>query len=50
MVKCERCGREFSPIRAAVVEYCPHCRARDEVTVPLIVRRVKDPPSSKAVG
>jgi uncharacterized OB-fold protein len=43
MVKCERCGEVFTPICAAVVAFCPHCRARDKVTVPLIVSFVKDP-------
>jgi uncharacterized OB-fold protein len=44
MVRCERCGTAFSPIRAAVLGYCPRCRARDRDLVPLITRLVKDPP------
>ena len=41
MVKCERCGTGFGPIQAAVLEFCPRCKARDQVDVPLIVVRVK---------
>ncbi len=42
MFKCERCGTAYGPIQAAVLEFCPRCRARDHVEVPLIVKRVKD--------
>ena len=42
MFRCERCGTGFGPIQAAVVEFCPRCRARDHVDVPLIDKRVKD--------
>ena len=42
MFRCERCGTGFGPIQAAVLEICPRCRARDQVSVPLIVTRVKD--------
>jgi hypothetical protein len=45
MFTCERCGCSFSPIRAAVLEYCPRCRARDGVAVPLIFSLFKDPPA-----
>jgi uncharacterized OB-fold protein len=41
MVKCERCGTGFGPIQAAVLEFCPRCKARDHVNVRLIVARVK---------
>jgi len=41
MVKCERCGTGFSPIQAAVLEFCPRCKARSQISVPLIAARVK---------
>ena len=44
MLNCERCGSSFSPIRAAILEYCPRCRARDGVAVPLIFSLFKEPP------
>lgn len=44
MVKCERCGTSFGPIQAAVLEFCPRCKARDNVNVALIVARVKEEP------
>lgn len=40
MVKCERCGTAFGPIQAAILEFCPRCKARDNVNTPLIVARV----------
>ena len=43
MFTCERCGAAFGPIQAAVLEFCPRCRARDRVSVPLISRRVANP-------
>ncbi len=42
MVKCERCGMGFGPIQAAVLEFCPRCKARDHIDVQLIVVRVKE--------
>jgi protein-arginine kinase activator protein McsA len=42
MVKCERCGMGFGPIQAAVLEFCPRCKARDHVDVRLIVGRVRE--------
>lgn len=42
MVNCERCGTGFGPIQAAVLEFCPRCKARDQVDAPLIVARVRD--------
>lgn len=50
MVRCERCGTGFGPIQAAVLEFCPRCRARDHVSVPLIVQVVKDPPPCDVDG
>ena len=44
MVKCERCGTAFGPIQAAVLEFCPRCKARDGADTALIVARVKDQP------
>jgi len=42
MFTCQRCGTSFGSVQAAVLEFCPRCRSRDQVSVPLIVRRVKD--------
>lgn len=42
MVKCERCGTGYGPIQAAVLEFCPRCKARDRVNVGLIVARVRE--------
>jgi len=44
MFNCERCGAGYSPIRAAVLEFCPRCWARDRVRVSLVVKIVRDPP------
>jgi hypothetical protein len=35
MLRCERCGSSFSPIRVGAAAHCPRCRARDGVSVPL---------------
>jgi predicted nucleic acid-binding Zn-ribbon protein len=45
MFKCERCGAGYSPSRAAILEFCPRCWARDQVRVPLVVKVVRDSPS-----
>lgn len=45
MFRCDRCGAGFGPIQAAVLEFCPRCRARDQVLVALVTRIVKDPPT-----
>lgn len=42
MFKCERCGVGYSPIRAAILEFCPRCWARDRVRVPLVVKVLRD--------
>jgi hypothetical protein len=42
MVRCERCGMGFGPIQAAVLEFCPRCKARDHLSVRLIVAQVKE--------
>jgi len=39
MVKCKRCGIGFGPSQAAVLEFCPRCKARDNVNVRLLVWR-----------
>jgi hypothetical protein len=36
MFRCKRCGSSFSPIRVSG-QSCPRCRARDRVSVPLIL-------------
>jgi predicted nucleic acid-binding Zn-ribbon protein len=48
MIRCERCGTGFSPIQAAVLAFCPRCRARDQVKVPLLARLVKEAPDHHA--
>jgi uncharacterized OB-fold protein len=51
MVKCERCGMGFGPIQAAVLEFCPRCKAREQLNVHLIVARVgKESPPAKKPG
>lgn len=44
MFNCERCGAGYSPIRAAVIEFCPRCWAREKVRVPLVVRVFRNRP------
>ena len=48
MFNCKRCGACYSPIRAAVIEFCPRCWARDKVRVPLVVKVIKDLPRPPA--
>lgn len=50
MVRCDRCGTAFSPIEAAVLGFCPQCKARDGSLVALIRKVVKDPPDPDADG
>jgi uncharacterized OB-fold protein len=50
MVKCERCGTSFGPIQAAVLEFCPRCKAREHINVRLIVARVAEGPTQQAKG
>jgi predicted nucleic acid-binding Zn-ribbon protein len=50
MFKCERCGAGYSPIRAAILEFCPRCWARHRVRVPLLARVVKDSPPGRLNG
>jgi hypothetical protein len=35
--RCERCGSTFSPIRVSGRQNCPRCRARDRVSVELVL-------------
>jgi len=35
--RCERCGSSFSPIRVSSRQNCPRCRAREGVSVPLVL-------------
>jgi predicted nucleic acid-binding Zn-ribbon protein len=37
MVHCERCGSRFHSARALMIENCPRCLLRDDVTTPLVV-------------
>jgi predicted nucleic acid-binding Zn-ribbon protein len=37
MVYCERCGSRFHSARALMIENCPRCLLRDDVTAPLVV-------------
>ena len=37
MFRCERCESSFSPIRVSSRQNCPRCRARDGVSVPLVL-------------
>lgn len=44
MFNCDRCGSSFSPIRAAILKYCPRCQARDGVAVRLISSLFEEAP------
>ena len=37
MYRCERCGSSFSPFRVSSHQNCPRCRARERVSVPLVL-------------
>ncbi len=37
MYRCERCGSSFSPFRFSSRQTCPRCRARERVSVPLVL-------------
>jgi uncharacterized OB-fold protein len=47
MLRCERCGSSYSPLRAVGVENCPRCQARDRTTVPLTFKVFQLPQSAK---
>jgi len=36
MVHCERCSSRFHSARALMIENCPRCLLRDDVTAPLV--------------
>jgi hypothetical protein len=42
MFTCERCGSNFSPVRLARTDYCPRCRAREGIRIPLTFDRPPD--------
>jgi hypothetical protein len=50
MLSCERCGAAYSPIRAAILGFCPRCWARDEVRVALVVKVFRDSPHTGPRG
>jgi hypothetical protein len=51
MIVCsERCGSSFSPIRAATIRDCLRCLLRDDLAVPLIVSRFKEPATDQKEG
>lgn len=41
MVHCERCGSRFHSGRALMIENCPRCLLRDDVTAPLVVEAMR---------
>jgi predicted nucleic acid-binding Zn-ribbon protein len=44
MVQCERCGSKFHSIRAALIENCPRCLLRDDVSARLVAKDPSPPP------
>lgn len=44
MVQCERCGSKFHSIRAALIENCPRCLLRDDVSARLLAKDASPPP------
>jgi hypothetical protein len=50
MLRCERCGSSYSPLRSVGVENCPRCQARDRKTVPLTFKAFELPKSAKQSG
>lgn len=47
MLRCERCGSSYSPLRSIGVENCPRCQARDRKEVPLTFKVFELPKSGK---
>lgn len=47
MLRCERCGSSYSPLRSIGVENCPRCQARDRKAVPLTFKAFELPKSGK---
>ena len=50
MVKCKRCGTGFGPSQAAVLEFCPRCKARDNLNIRLVVWRSNSTVTIAGVG
>jgi hypothetical protein len=48
MLRCERCGSSYNPLRSVGVENCPRCQARDRKTVPLTFKVFELPKRAKA--
>ena len=49
MFMCDRCGSSFSASRAAAIEHCPRCQARDQVEAPLSFKMFDLPSQSESV-
>jgi uncharacterized OB-fold protein len=47
MLRCERCGSSYSPLRSVGVENCPRCQARDRKAVPLTFKAFELPKTAK---
>lgn len=47
MLRCERCGSSYSPLRSIGVENCPRCQARDRKAVPLTFKVFELPKADK---
>lgn len=47
MLRCERCGSSYSPLRSIGVENCPRCKARDRKAVPLTFKAFELPKSAR---
>jgi hypothetical protein len=43
MFQCERCGSRYSAMRAATIENCPRCLARDKTASPLTFKAFRLP-------
>jgi len=43
MFMCERCGSRYSAMRAATIENCPRCLARDRTQAPLTSKAFRLP-------
>jgi uncharacterized OB-fold protein len=50
MLRCDRCGSSYNPLRSVGVENCPRCQARDRKTVPLTFKAFELPKTAKADG
>lgn len=43
MFQCEKCGSRYSAMRAATIENCPRCLARDKTVSPLTFKAFRLP-------